>query len=1295
MPRFVPGVAVTLVFLAATPVGATLQTVTDYPFENNATPAGFTVDGSPSYSGGQLVLNGSSCLTKATPVTATDNFGIEVICTPTTNDSFNFIVANNNGANNGWGLVQISGANQAIAEGATTFGNAGAATLGTPVRLALVRSGGVSTVYRNGVAVGTTYAGTRAVPTILTIGANQNSTNPTFEGRFKGSIDEVRLFTFAAGQFNPATDLLTGPTVAPAAPTGLGATPANTIVVLGWTASPTATGYNVKRSTTQGTGYVTIGTPATPNYTDNLVVNGTPYYYVVSATNNAGEGANSSEVSATPAPVKLDQSITFTLGLALAKTTVDAPFADVATATSSLAVTYSSDNEGVATVAADGTVTLTGLGTAHILANQAGDAGYNPAPQVAQALTVSKGTPVITWANPADIMVGTALGDSQLNATTTVLGSFDYSPASGTVLPSGTTTLSVQFTPTATALYDTPAPKTVSVNVLPRIQNLHDYTFNDDQTPAGFSVVGSGTPGYGGGQLILDGTVALKTPTPLTATDNFAIEVICTPAANDAFNFSVGLNTGVNNGWGLLQQAGIFEAIAEGVGTFGTSAGAATPGTPVRLALVRAGGVATVYRNGVAQTATSTASRIAPTLLTIGANQNSTTPTFEGWFKGSIDEVRVFTFFPGQFDPATDLLTGPTLPPVGPELVWDNGAATMNWSSTAPNWTTASWQNSPPASAIFGVTGAGTVNLTEAITASAITFNSAGYTLTGSTLSLMGPVTNNADAAIASAIAWGSLTKQGAATLTLTGPNTYPGITTINAGALTLTGDGLLGGGTYPGPILNNGAFNYGSSAVQTLSGAISGNGSLSKSGDGTLLLTGGGSAWYGTTTVNGGTLILAKQSATPAASWSTPSISVGDTSTLQFGSHDNFGNAKSVSSPAITIHAGGALNSGGWFNTLWNLILNGGKLTANGGDFNWGALALGGTVTVGGTTPSTIDVGATTTNARVALRNSGTTFEVADVNHDPNPDLTVSAILANGYAGDVNWGAGRLIKSGVGTMLLTAANTYGGMTTINAGTLQLGDGTSDHDGSLGSGGVTNHAALVYHLAADQTAAYVIAGTGSLTKSGPGMLTLARNNTATGNTTVSGGTLALAYPCLGAAATVTIATGAVMALDFDGSNGVAALVLGGTSVPIGTYNASHPIYGAFFTGTGSLEVTDYGQWAVAHGITGGPAADDDGDGASNQTEYSFGLLPNNGGSINPITVPLNQGSGTLTYTRRDPALTHLAYSVWTSTDLVGWTEATGALQSAGPANANGVQSVVVTLAAPPTAPTFFIQVRAN
>ena len=86
---------------------------------------------------------------------------------------------------------------------------------------------------------------------------------------------------------------------APSAPAGLSASASDAQVSLSWTASVAATGYNVKRSTTNGL-EVTIATAGTTSYTDSTVANGTTYYYEVSATNSVGESANSSEVSASP-----------------------------------------------------------------------------------------------------------------------------------------------------------------------------------------------------------------------------------------------------------------------------------------------------------------------------------------------------------------------------------------------------------------------------------------------------------------------------------------------------------------------------------------------------------------------------------------------------------------------------------------------------------------------------------------------------------------------------------------------------------------------------------------------------------------------------------------------------------------------------------------------------------------------------------------------------------------------------------------------------------------------------------
>jgi hypothetical protein len=91
-------------------------------------------------------------------------------------------------------------------------------------------------------------------------------------------------------------------TPAPAVPTNLTATATNLGVNLTWGQSANATSYNLKRSTTNGGSYALLANVAATNYSDTLVTNGVTYFYVVSATNSAGESANSTQAGAMPLP---------------------------------------------------------------------------------------------------------------------------------------------------------------------------------------------------------------------------------------------------------------------------------------------------------------------------------------------------------------------------------------------------------------------------------------------------------------------------------------------------------------------------------------------------------------------------------------------------------------------------------------------------------------------------------------------------------------------------------------------------------------------------------------------------------------------------------------------------------------------------------------------------------------------------------------------------------------------------------------------------------------------------------
>lgn len=114
-----------------------------------------------------------------------------------------------------------------------------------------------------------------------------------------------------------------------------------------------------------------------------------------------------------------------------------------------------------------------------------------------------------------------------------------------------------------------------------------------------------------------------------------------------------------------------------------------------------------------------------------------------------------------------------------------------------------------------------------------------------------------------------------------------------------------------------------------------------------------------------------------------------------------------------------------------------------------------------------------------------------------------------NGYLS----GATSILKQGTGSLTLanTGFNDLTGTTTIEAGSLILGDGVSFSAGAFGTGNVVNNGQLVFNRAGDFIFANVISGTGGITKRGDGTVLLQGNNaTYDGVITVSGGTLTAA-----------------------------------------------------------------------------------------------------------------------------------------------------------------------------------------
>jgi hypothetical protein len=111
---------------------------------------------------------------------------------------------------------------------------------------------------------------------------------------------------------------------------------------------------------------------------------------------------------------------------------------------------------------AAGTVLTAGTQTLSATFTPADTTDYTTATSMV-SIIVGKATPVITWTNPGSITYGTALSGAQLDASSTVAGTFAYTPAAGTILTAGTQTLSVTLTPTDTTDY---ATATTSVTIM-------------------------------------------------------------------------------------------------------------------------------------------------------------------------------------------------------------------------------------------------------------------------------------------------------------------------------------------------------------------------------------------------------------------------------------------------------------------------------------------------------------------------------------------------------------------------------------------------------------------------------------------------------------------------------------------------------------------------------------------------------------------------------------------------------------------------------------------------------------
>ena len=217
--------------------------------------------------------------------------------------------------------------------------------------------------------------------------------------------------------------------------------------------------------------------------------------------------------------------------------------------------------------------------------------------------------------------------------------------------------------------------------------------------------------------------------------------------------------------------------------------------------------------------------------------------------------------------------------------------------------------------------------------------------------------------------------------------------------------------------------------------------------------------------------------------------------------------------------------------------------------------------------------------------------------------------------------GPGSLTMAGSGTLILTGNDTYRGGTTINGGTLQIGNGGTA--GSL-AGNVTNNGTLAFNLSNALSFAGVISGSGAVQQLGAGTTTLTAANSYTGGTTVNAGILQLgAGASLAATGALTVNGGA---FNLNGNNqtvgalsGTGGVIqLGGGTLAAG--DASNTTLAAAISGTGSFIKQGSGVLTLtgASSFTGG-------------TTVNAGGLVVNGSLASGVTVNggMLSGGGTV------------------------------------------------------------------
>ncbi|ECG5075983.1 fibronectin-binding autotransporter adhesin ShdA [Salmonella enterica subsp. enterica serovar Napoli] len=346
-----------------------------------------------------------------------------------------------------------------------------------------------------------------------------------------------------------------------------------------------------------------------------------------------------------------------------------------------------------------------------------------------------------------------------------------------------------------------------------------------------------------------------------------------------------------------------------------------------------------------------------------------------------------------------------------------------------------------------------------------------------------------------------TLTKEGDGTLILSNTANDYGNTDINGGTLSANDAAALGSGDVV--IAENATLAL---SQGTLDNNVTGEGQIVKSGSDELIVTGDNN-YSGGTTISDGTLIAdhADSLGTGAVANSGElQVGEGELENTLFGS----GSLVKTGTGELTLSGDNSYSGG--------TTITGGTLIADNADsLGTGAIANSGVLQVGeGELENTLSgsgslVKTGTGELTLSGNNSysgGTTISDGTLTADHADSLGTGAVANSGVLqvgeGELEntlSGSGSLVKTGTGELTLSGDNSYSGGTTITGGTL-----IADHADSLGIGAVANSGVL---QVGEGELENTLSGSGSLVKTGTGELTLSGDNSYSGTTTITDGTL--------------------------------------------------------------------------------------------------------------------------------------------------------------------------------------------